>query len=207
MTTPARKPEDEPGLWDVLHKQDEPGGKLSAEPPSQGNGLRPQPLSTAQAGAPTAPANSFAEGASFQVHPDREVAATLCDEEAWQHAVQRLRSAVRGALIRAGQSALPAEHAHTLPTRASFHKLGLVEAVARRVEALGLQLRPTGAIFFHPIEPFEDAPGRCSLCGEALFPAQRWVCLGCQLAKNLALGFLEVDEWLCQDQPPARPTV
>jgi len=41
MTTPARKPEDEPGLWDFMHKQDEPGGKLSVEPPSQGNGLRP----------------------------------------------------------------------------------------------------------------------------------------------------------------------
>lgn len=73
-------------------------------------------------------------------------------------------------LVRAGRPTLPVEPVCAASTRASLSMLGLVEAIAWRVEALHLQLRPRGAISFRPIQPFEDAPKRCSLCGGALCP-------------------------------------
>lgn len=185
------------GLWDFMHKPDEPDERPPSEPPSPNNGCPPS-LTAAQAGAAATSANSFAlsEG-----NRDSEGTTALCDEAAWLYTVQRLRSAVREALVRAGRPTLPAEPVRATPTRASLSMIGLVKAVAWRVEALELQLRPTGAISFRPMQPFEDAPKRCSLCGGAQYPGVRWVCPERQVAKNLVLGFLEVDEWLCLGQP------
>ena len=110
-----------------------------------------------------------------------------CTKPQWVRVV----SALYAALHLTPPSVIPPQH------------LSLTEVVAViwRAKAFRKQIPPKGPISFTPVCPLVWKPGLCDLCGSPLYRSEygwpnRWRCDACILAMNLALGFLEPDQWL-----------
>jgi hypothetical protein len=114
----------------------------------------------------------------------------------WPSVLQGLQEAVEYAQRSIGRVESRHLESFTPELPADITHARLIRVVTWRVRALAEQLKPHGAINFSQLRPFSYTPAVCGLCGNKLHPSQRFVCMPCAIAQNLALGTISVSAWL-----------